>query len=584
MSTTTETTVVDRIALAELTVEDGFNPRGEIDAEALADLVSSIKKDGILQPVLGYRNGDRVTLIAGHRRLAAAKKAGLKEIPILIRDDLDPDDAAALAFDENEQRESMVAMARGKALRLQFKKHGSFKKVGEQRSMNPQQVSALVKMCDMPESLQEVAMGNRLFSPALAKVLTAVSAVPGGEPVALRMAAMAMFSTENADLITKNPRAGLDGIERDRKEGVEDTPFVSTSSFLLSSVISDPEKVAELTARCAGIYTELRHDSRSITVRGLESWEAGQQPVASIRLTADSIERLTAMKVPFTIEAPRSQTYQQTFTYIFDREVLESEIELAVEEGEERVKDALRRKEQQKKQAGEQRAESAVAQRGEQGAGKSDHQIAKEEQAAARANNEAIGQRLLARSSRKHTKKQTLEVTRLMALVFVRQSQHIAGVGMRLCFPSWKEVETRELKSGGKREKINYLAPKEAQVRLIESIEKARTVDQINQIVSDAIVAATFSDESELPRSKRLDNSWHREKISNVNRGDRALIDALAVGVLPEEVEARREASVERGYEVLAPQSMYAGNAGDDDPGEEDDFEGDDPEKTLDDA
>lgn len=50
MSTTTETTVVDRIALAELTVEDGFNPRGEIDAEALADLVSSIKRTAFCSP------------------------------------------------------------------------------------------------------------------------------------------------------------------------------------------------------------------------------------------------------------------------------------------------------------------------------------------------------------------------------------------------------------------------------------------------------------------------------------------------------------------------------------------------------
>lgn len=61
-------------------------PRKEFDKEALSELAASIKQYGILQPIMVQKNGDMYEIIAGERRWRAAKEAGLKEVPVIVRD------------------------------------------------------------------------------------------------------------------------------------------------------------------------------------------------------------------------------------------------------------------------------------------------------------------------------------------------------------------------------------------------------------------------------------------------------------------------------------------------------------------
>ena len=145
-SNTTEVPQVTNLKISEIEAEDGFNPRGKINKESVADLAKSIAQDGVLQAILVREVNGSYKVVAGHRRLMAAQVAGLTEIPAQVRRIEDDEDAKALAFDENEQREDMVPMARAIALNHQYKKLGSFKKVAERRSLTAQQVGALVKM------------------------------------------------------------------------------------------------------------------------------------------------------------------------------------------------------------------------------------------------------------------------------------------------------------------------------------------------------------------------------------------------------------------------------------------------------
>jgi len=79
-------------------------PRREFSQEALADLSSSIKTRGVLQPILiRSLENDKYELVAGERRLRASKLAGLKEIPTLIREMTDQE-SLAIALIENLQR------------------------------------------------------------------------------------------------------------------------------------------------------------------------------------------------------------------------------------------------------------------------------------------------------------------------------------------------------------------------------------------------------------------------------------------------------------------------------------------------
>jgi len=81
-------------------------PRQNFEEVSLSELASSIREHGILQPLLLTPNEDRYQLIAGERRLRAAKIAGLKEVPVIIRT-LDDQSKLELALIENVQRENL---------------------------------------------------------------------------------------------------------------------------------------------------------------------------------------------------------------------------------------------------------------------------------------------------------------------------------------------------------------------------------------------------------------------------------------------------------------------------------------------
>ena len=78
-------------------------PRKHFDEAALQELSDSIKANGVLQPILVRKNGSDYEIVAGERRYQAAKKAGLQEIPAIIRDIKD-DEMLQLALIENLQR------------------------------------------------------------------------------------------------------------------------------------------------------------------------------------------------------------------------------------------------------------------------------------------------------------------------------------------------------------------------------------------------------------------------------------------------------------------------------------------------
>ena len=86
-----------------------LQPRQEINEEELEGLVSSIKNNGILQPVLVRRSQDKYELVYGHRRFEAAKRADLKEIPAVIKK-LSDREVLEIAIIENIQREDLNPM------------------------------------------------------------------------------------------------------------------------------------------------------------------------------------------------------------------------------------------------------------------------------------------------------------------------------------------------------------------------------------------------------------------------------------------------------------------------------------------
>ncbi len=89
-------------------------PRKKFDEEALEELTQSIKQYGIIQPIVVCKKDDYYQIIAGERRWRAAKKAGLKEVPVVIKD-YSEKEIAEISLIENIQREDLNPIEEAKS-------------------------------------------------------------------------------------------------------------------------------------------------------------------------------------------------------------------------------------------------------------------------------------------------------------------------------------------------------------------------------------------------------------------------------------------------------------------------------------
>ena len=85
---------------------DVYSQRAELEEEALDELVGSIRRVGILNPLIVARDGEDFVVVAGHRRLAAAKRCGLRCVPCIVRSG-PADQAKEVSFAENLFREDL---------------------------------------------------------------------------------------------------------------------------------------------------------------------------------------------------------------------------------------------------------------------------------------------------------------------------------------------------------------------------------------------------------------------------------------------------------------------------------------------
>jgi len=135
-------------------VEPNFKqPRKEFDEETLKELADSIKKYGVLQPLLVKKTGQTYQIIAGERRWRAAKLAGLTEIPI-IEKDLADSEAAEVALIENLQREDLNPVEEAMAYRSLIEEYGlKQEEVAEKVSKNRSTITNSLRLLQLGDEL-----------------------------------------------------------------------------------------------------------------------------------------------------------------------------------------------------------------------------------------------------------------------------------------------------------------------------------------------------------------------------------------------------------------------------------------------
>lgn len=135
-------------------------PRKSFNPQTLAELASTIQEKGVTQPVLVRRSGNGYELIAGERRWRAARQAGLKTIPALVREASDQE-ALELALVENLQREDLNAMEEAvsyQALLKDLTQEELAKRLGKDRVT----ISNTLRLLKLPKEIQEAVSAGRI--------------------------------------------------------------------------------------------------------------------------------------------------------------------------------------------------------------------------------------------------------------------------------------------------------------------------------------------------------------------------------------------------------------------------------------
>jgi ParB family chromosome partitioning protein len=175
-------------------IPNRFQPRKEFDDASLHELAGSIRREGVMQPVLlrvgsgGGSTGGRYELIAGERRWRAAKLAGLERIPALVRS-IDDAKAAEWALIENVHRRDLNAMERAEAMASLLSRFGLTQgELADRLGLERPTVANLVRLIDLEPEIRALIASDRL-SAGHGKAL--LSAVSGDHRVRLAQAAAA---------------------------------------------------------------------------------------------------------------------------------------------------------------------------------------------------------------------------------------------------------------------------------------------------------------------------------------------------------------------------------------------------------
>src|SRR5438067_1759690 len=196
-----------------------MQPRRVFNQEKLNELALSIKANGIIQPIVARRDGERFQIIAGERRWRAAQIAGLQKIPCLVREVAD-DSVLEISLIENIQREDLNPIEEATAYKrlidnLSLSQEELAKRVGKDRSS----ITNALRLLRLPTEIQQLVEEEKL-SMGHARALLSLDAVEGQLQLANEIIEKSLSVRETERIVKEGQ-----GVERST-----DTPRNNTST------------------------------------------------------------------------------------------------------------------------------------------------------------------------------------------------------------------------------------------------------------------------------------------------------------------------------------------------------------------
>ena len=150
----------------ELPIEDvlpnRFQPRIKFDESSINELAISIKRYGVIQPIIVSKKENYYEIIAGERRWRASKKAGLSEIPAIIRDDNEQRNKE-ISLIENIQREDLNPIEKARGIKLLMDEYSlTQQQVAEKLGKSRSSIANTVRILNLDERVINLALEGKL--------------------------------------------------------------------------------------------------------------------------------------------------------------------------------------------------------------------------------------------------------------------------------------------------------------------------------------------------------------------------------------------------------------------------------------
>ena len=137
-------------------------PRTHFDEEKLAELASSIKTNGVIQPLIVRESANGYELVAGERRWRASRQAGLKTVPCIVRN-FDDRQNAIVAIIENMQREDLNPIEEARGLKSMTEKYGfTQEQVSESLGRSRTYITNSIRLLKLPEEIQQYVSSGQM--------------------------------------------------------------------------------------------------------------------------------------------------------------------------------------------------------------------------------------------------------------------------------------------------------------------------------------------------------------------------------------------------------------------------------------
>lgn len=527
---TRPTTQTDMIDPALIDVAKDFNPRQSFDNEADKKLRESIKRHGVKQSLL-VTNGEngRFNLVAGERRLRAAKAAKVDRVPVVIEEA--STDTQMHALMENVARQNLNPIDEAKAITqiLNTTKIAQ-KDLAATLAVTPSHITERKRLLTLPEAAQELIADGAL-PVASSRYLEKIA--QGSQSLA------AHFAKQLTEPAYENYRANpvrqgfklLQEVSDNVAKDIEGLPRLQAIAILdhplrPSSVLLDwPEEKADLQKAWRQHAAPENYD-----------WDyAMPSPDAKDAMTSSS-----------AIKIDEGGPHERATWVSCDREEIIDVIENAVldyeqrleKHAEARAKAAAEREKAGSEDARSQGTGSEKATTPDEPAGPSKHELREAAKQAAFIKNTEIGRNALTKLAEL---KPTLPLIKTLAIAYLHHNHQLAGAGIALTDERLQEVEVKEQKNGKKRTKVTYKSYGEASEILEDRVMRAKSIDEVLGLVFGAIVAGlNASTDVTLADDKRY---WHSKTFNypftDAEKLASAQIQKLADRVVPKEEETK---------------------------------------------